>query len=297
MATFSLDFIYWMQETGNVVTETFFRFVSLFGEKYFLLSLLAAIYWAINKRLGEFLAVTLGLSLTLAHVFKGFTAVERPFEAVDGIENRALGTAEGSAFPSAHVQGAASVFTAVAAWVRRRAAFLLAAVLMLGMMLSRLYLGVSGAVDVVTGGVFGIVVLVVHGRLYRSMGDDALALRRYYSMLAFIFLLGLFIFEEHAFYRAFGLFVGILVAVSQERTQLGFTTDVPWRVKLMRVFVGLLLIFSLLFLLRFLFGLLGAAEGSWLENMLDFIRYLMVAYFGFFLYPGLFTIFENRREQ
>ncbi len=295
MKDFSVDLIIWLQETGGRFFELFWNAVSLLGEEYFYIIVLASIYWAFNKKMGEFLAVSLGIGLSLNNALKNLFMRPRPFEQGEPghgiIENRRPDTATGSAFPSGHTQGASTLFFSIAVFLNKWKWYVLAAVVTVLMMFSRLALGVHYVEDVVVGGLLGVGVAFGHAFVFAKYKDNDESLHRYYSILAIVFMPGIFYFqgvEAADFYKAYGLLIGIIIALAMEKKHINFRVDVPWTLKLLRIVVGLVVVAGTLVLLGLLFGLFGLEEESWFFNLLQFVRYGIVAYTGFFIFPGIF---------
>ncbi len=318
-----LEFIEWFQSIGNVVLDYFFVIVTQLGSEYFYIIVLGVIYWAIHKRFGEVLAVTLSLSLVLNNVIKAFVGAPRPFEVSTAIEQKPFASASGTAFPSGHTQGAASILFALALRFKRVKWFVLAAALTVLVGFSRLYLGVHFIEDVLAGGLLGMGVAFSHAFLFRVFSRRPQSLLSYYSTLALVFLPGLFLFgggifeQTRDFFISYGLMVGAMIAISQEKRHVDFSVDVPVKVKFKRVLLGFLVVFATMEVIGFLFSLFGAEDSlllylivndmdwypifnvkemTWIHNLLGFVRYFLVAYMGFFIYPGLFYIMESERN-
>lgn len=288
MQEFSFDLILWLQQSKGTVIELFFQFVSFLGEAYVYIAILGLVYWAYSKKMGEYLATTLGLSLTINNMIKGLTGIDRPYQSNPEIENLRPYTSSGSSFPSGHTQGISSFVSAIAFHLKRRGWWVLAAVLIILMMFSRMYLGVHYIQDVIVGGVLGILIAVVHGMLFNRYYENRILLRRYYMVLLVLFLPFIFILSNNNFFQGYGIMAGLITAASLEHAYVGFSLDRPFKVLVIRVVAGFALLGVTLLALKALFSLFGFSEGTWGYNMLDLIRYFLLAIVGFYLYPLAF---------
>lgn len=284
------DIIIWMQGFSNSFTDFFFNFISFFGEPEFYILLLGFIYWVINKKAGEFLGVTLGFSISLNNILKGIFNLDRPFITyADDIINMRGYSATGSAFPSGHVQGSTTVFYALAAYYKKRFLWIFASVMLVLMMVSRMFLGAHYLVDTVAGGVVGIVVATGAYRLYEKVHIDEQRLHKLYLIVLVALLPAVFLIDVNDFFRGYGIYAGIILAVMYEKKHVNFSYDISLAKKALRYVLGVASMMAVMILLGELFALLGFEDGSFGKNFLDLIRFFVIAFVGFGLYPKLYT--------
>lgn len=133
--------------------------LSFLGVEQFFLLLIPAIYWCWNTTLGIRVGVLLMISASLNTDFKILFHQPRPY----WYDPRVLGLAEETSFgiPSGHAQNAVVVWGAIAAWIKRPWAWVIAILLITLIGLSRLYLGVHFPSDVLAGWLFGAIILVI----------------------------------------------------------------------------------------------------------------------------------------
>lgn len=137
--------------------EPLMRWLTLLGDEEFYVVVFPLLYWCVHRRLGLHVGVALLTSAGLNAAAKLAVASPRPFffDADAGL------VAEDSlGIPSGHAQNAVAVWGLVAAELRRRWVWAVALVLIVGISLSRVYLGVHFLIDVVVGWALGALVLV-----------------------------------------------------------------------------------------------------------------------------------------
>lgn len=147
--------------TLTVVFEAF----TLAGYPLFYLALLPLAYWLWKPRESHQLVAFLILSALLNSFLKDFFDDPRPDPAfaLDGRVGGSYG------FPSGHAQLAVVTWGALAIFAGTRAAIVGAAVMIMGICLSRLYLGVHDIEDVVGGLVLGSLSLLLFARYRESL--------------------------------------------------------------------------------------------------------------------------------
>ena len=159
-----------LRDITNGVFDNFFISITWFGELIIPLSVMAIVYWGINKRIGQFMLFTFGLTL-FTNVFLKMTAcIKRPWildSSVKPIE-RVLPAADGYSFPSGHTAGATAVWGSIAYkwWNNKILRYsMIAIVLLVGF--SRNYVGVHTPQDVIVSIVAGIFIMLFTDKLLK----------------------------------------------------------------------------------------------------------------------------------
>jgi membrane-associated phospholipid phosphatase len=150
-----IPLIEWLQQAAWLAS--LMRAVSLLGEETFFLILVPLLYWCVDARLGVRVGLILLLSTSLNSALKLAGAMPRPY----WYSSRLAALASESTFglPSAHAQNAVAVWGALAAWSGRRWGWVIALLLAALIGVSRVYLGVHFASDVLAGWALGALVL------------------------------------------------------------------------------------------------------------------------------------------
>jgi membrane-associated phospholipid phosphatase len=268
-----------IQSLSCPALDIFFQAVTLFGEPLMLVLLVTGLYWAIDKRQGERLAFALAVSLPLCGLLKQLFRAPRPI-GEPGIRSLRTKTATGYSFPSGHTQSAATAFGSLADMQKNPILRWGCGALMLLVGLSRLYLGVHYPKDVLAGLALGLLCSFGAGALFSRVKERALL----YLVSAAALAPFLFYFGGHELTAAGGCLLGFGLAVLFEKYLVGFTTEVPVRIRLLRWLFGLALLGSLAALLK---ALLPAAP------LYVLLRYALLVFTGMGLYPWLFTAFER----
>ena len=135
---------------------------SLLGEPLFMVVLICVAYWLISKKLGERLAVVTFTSMIVNAGLKGFVGRARPYVAGDVSRVEMTGLVDTmelrpyESFPSGHSQINGGVSLGFATHYRRLWLWIVAPVITLCVMLSRIYLGVHYLSDTLCGGALGV---------------------------------------------------------------------------------------------------------------------------------------------
>ena len=286
---FDHEVMVWVQSLysslGSLADGLFTAFTFL-GEETFLLVMVFGIYWCFNKRLGEYLMLSLYASIGANGVLKDLVRRPRPFltpgfEDVRyvAIETPLVDTVhlkESFSFPSGHSQWSAAFFGGLSFWRRRWGTSVLCCMLVLAVMCSRLYLGVHFPTDVLMGAALGLGFAALSSWLFR----------RFYRYRLWMFvgavgitLLGLLNQPTPDTVKTIGVGVGALVGFAWEQ-RVTFEVEGTTGRRLLRLALGLALILLARAGLKVLFpaGLL-----------FDGLRYGIVGFLATGLWPWLFT--------
>lgn len=154
--SWGLQVIQALQQPPSLPLIYFFRAVTFLGEEPFYLLLLPLIYWCVDYRLGARLTIVFLLAVWLNVILKDLLAQPRPFDLLPEVK---LAEAEGYGLPSGHAQLGVVVWGLIA-WGRgQRATWWAAAVVVVLIGLSRVYLGVHFPTDVLGGWLVGGAIL------------------------------------------------------------------------------------------------------------------------------------------
>ena len=135
------------------------KLLSFFGSEPFFLLLLPLIYWNIDRSTGARLGILLISGVILNDLLKVACALPRPFWT-PGVRQMASEISFG--FPSGHAQSTAALWTFVALQTKRPRLWVpLAAIMLVLVALSRLYLGAHYPLDVGGGALIGYGLLAI----------------------------------------------------------------------------------------------------------------------------------------
>ena len=232
--------IVWVQGFRTPALDSFFEVLTFLGQQEFYLLVLPFIYWVINKSLGARLAFAFLPGAYLNNCLKDLFWTPRPKSppVVRLVEETTL------AFPSGHTQNSTVVFGFLAAHIRRWLAWVLSALLIIGVALSRVYLGVHYPQDLLGGFLFGVAYLLVFLWLEKPVSawfsDQSLTLRLGLVFLPPVLLLILHPTQDAT--AAMASLAGLGVAYVLEGEWLRFETGGLWWQRALRFVVGLVLV-------------------------------------------------------
>lgn len=205
-----MPIIEFLQSLRSPVLDIIFKSFTFLGNQEFYILLLPVIYWSWRKETMQKLAFLLLISFALNAFFKNAFALPRPPLAYH------LVSAEGYGLPSGHAQGAITLWGFVFLSSGKNWVKALTVVFIIGIALSRLYLGVHFPKDVIAGLLIGGVWLAIFYRWNENV------LRHWKipiwgSVLLFLSISVLYVYFTPTRFggtvggAAFGLFSGILI--------------------------------------------------------------------------------------
>ena len=149
----------WFQSQGDWLIGPM-NFLTITGGPLFFLFVLPIVYWSVNRRFGLRLALALMITLTLNSLLKTFFHAPRPYWYNSDV--RLLGGSEtGFGLASGHAQSSVVLWGMIAATVNRWWAWVVAAAIIVGVGLSRVYIGVHFTTDVLVGWLVGALTLAI----------------------------------------------------------------------------------------------------------------------------------------
>src|SRR5690554_5624105 len=150
-----LSILLFFQNISSPFLDNLAQFITMFGEETLFIVFIVLFLWCFSKKRGFVIFSTLFSALIGMSVLKAVIKYPRPFQVSPEIAAKRLATATGYSFPSGHSTGAASFYSALALSYKKKALSILAALMILLVGLSRLYLGVHWPLDVFGGWTLG----------------------------------------------------------------------------------------------------------------------------------------------
>ena len=295
---FENQLILWLQSLGQEGSFIYYfmQFFTLFGEEYILIAVIGLVYWGIDKKRGEQLALSvLAANLTFP-LIKNIVKRTRPFHSHPDILN--LKDVSGYSFPSGHSTGSASTFVGTA-WVMRDAKqkwlrkTLLACAIAIPLLvaLTRMYLGAHYFTDVICGLAIGTgMVFLVNWLL-------SIVPNKFYIMFGILIvgLAGFFYCTTNDFYTSYGIMTGLTAGFLFENKVVKFeNVKTWWRIGL-RLLGGGIIYVGLNALLK---AIVGAIYPTYkddfnFERFFRTIRYALIIFVALGVYPMVFKPAEK----
>ncbi|MCX7572044.1 phosphatase PAP2 family protein [Tumebacillus sp. DT12] len=274
-----MDLLLFIQSFANGFLDMMFIALSFIGDEEFYMAVVPLIFLGVHKQVGVRLGMVLAFSTFANEAMKWFFATPRPI-GVEGIRNLYVESAPGYSFPSGHSQGSATFWFYLATQVKRGWFTVCAAVLVLLIMLSRMYLGVHWPIDVLGGLVFGL--LAVSAFVWVDAWQKARGLPLWVMVAGAVLVpLGLLlVYQEPDGRKMVGFLIGFGVAYLIEKETVGMRLAKRWTRRILPVLVGV----GGVFLLRALLKSVLPEEAPF-----DMLRYVIIGFWGAWVAPWLFV--------
>jgi hypothetical protein len=271
----------WVLNFRHEALTPIFLALTFLGDPTFFLLVLPLGYWVGRREAFFRLTVLLVASAFLNSALKGYFEIPRPTTIPHLVEPG------GWSFPSGHAQIAAVMWAYLAWELRQRWFSIVAAMLIVGVSVSRVYLGVHRPVDIFVGATIGLVTVALV-RLWFEPGPSwwtSLAPAWRSAAVVIGTLVTIFVLPgglNRYTVLAGGLVVGFWVGAIYERRHIGYTCPTSPGKCLAVALVGL----AGAFVLRF--GLKAVLAPVALGVSGDLLRYLVIGAWISLLAPWLF---------
>ncbi len=266
-----LGVIITIQQVHGPVQDSIFRAITLLGEEQFYLLLLPLIVWCIDYSFGAVLAVFFLLSNALNVIIKDIIQEPRPYSVDPSIK---LVETTGYSLPSNHAQLSVTVWGAIAGKINQAWFWALAAVLVLLIGFSRVFLGVHFPTDVLAGWIIGGIVLALY-LAYHTVIEKWLAGLKLWWQLLLAAGIPLLLLVPDASLDAltnsgtlFGVGLGLIFTVRY----VSFSAGGTWWKRLLRFLLGMVVMLAIYIGLKAVFPPDGTAAGA----ACRFLRYALV---------------------
>jgi len=270
-----VQLILWLQRLSPALDWPF-RALTFLGEEEFFLILLPLLYWRLSRRTGARLTLLFLFSSYVNCWAKVLLSLPRPYQFDPRV--RQLFAVSGYGFPSGHTQGSVVIWGYLAAALRRKWLWILAALLMLLAPLSCLYLGLHFPIDLLGGYVIGAVLLLLFLWLAPKVEPWLAGLAWPWQLTPAIVipLALLFVFPtaDVAGVTSAALLMGIGAGYVVERRTSAFESGGPWQKQAPRFLLGVLVLLALRYSLK------AAFAGFQSVLVFQFIRYALMGLWG-----------------
>lgn len=257
---------------------------TLLGEEEFFMLMLPLLYWCSDRRTGARLGFIFLFSAWVNAVAKVIAGQPRPFEYDPRVLR--IFAATGGGLPSGHTQSAVVVWGYLAAQFRRRWLWIVAAVFMVFIPLSRLYLGVHFPTDLLGGYVLGATLLLLYlwqePRAEAWLARRGLAWQLGLALLVPALMAVVYPTVDESAVATMATLAGLGVGMTLERRWVGFEVAGSWSQRVLRFVLGAATIMALRFGLK---ALLPADPGP----LLRFVRYGAIGLFVSLAAPWAFV--------
>lgn len=288
----TIEVVEWIQSYQNGVFDAFFNFISFLGEEYVYIVVLSILYFAYDKKMGEFSGFTLFIAGALNSTLKGLFSAQRPFQKYpDRVTNLRPETSGGYSFPSGHTQMFSTFVFGLGFYKKHKRIIIGALILGILMGISRMYLGVHFLEDVLVSLILGIGTAYGLMVLFDTYKDNDKVLMKIYLITLVVFLPFVIALNYEDLFKTYGLMVGFTAGMHIEKTYINFQMDVSLGKKVLRVIGGLIIMITIMIGVDIVFESISL-EGSTFRNILDGVRYGLMTLVGLGIYPFAFKRFH-----
>jgi undecaprenyl-diphosphatase len=297
---FEVRLMEWIQQILGDKGAGIVSHFSALGEEYFLILLIAFLYWCYDKRIGEKVGSILVLGVIINPLIKNIFWRRRPYFDHKSIEcYRPLDTehdlfdisAQGLSFPSGHSTNAAAAFGSIAMIVRKKWATILCGIIILLIGFSRVAVGVHYPTDVIVGWISGFLCIWFIVFCRNKIPEEKTWIL--YLVIFLISCLGLLYCKTTDYFTCLGLVGGIYGAFEFEKRFVHFENTRNPLSCVLRIFFGVAIYLVLNTLLKLPFSAEFLDSGTLIAGIVRSLRYLIVSFITVGVYPYTFRIHKH----
>ena len=231
-----MEFINFLQSFSNPVLDSIFTFITRMGEETFFMLVFILFFWCIDKGFGYRLGFAFLSSGVLNTWIKEIFRLPRPFQEHPEIRSLRVETATGFSFPSGHTQSTATLWTSAAIRYKRAMITVAAAIFIVFVGTSRMYLGVHYPRDVVFGALLGIAWVFASNWLFDLIEGGKKALLLVFLIPAILLPI---VFQTADCAKAAGTVAGFVAGYLIESKYIKFETKSSMVKQIIKLVVGL----------------------------------------------------------
>jgi len=291
------EVLYWgihiieqIQSIRFPLLDVFFKVITMLGNEEFYLIFFPILFWSLDIKLGYKLGLIFLFSAYLNQNLKELFAQPRPVELKAGLNLIEEG---GYGLPSGHAQMAMVIWGGLTLIIKRSWFRLIAALLILLIGFSRIYLGVHFPTDVFAGWLLGTLTLAAILLLRRPISRIKLSPVPLVIGINLITAAVMVIQHNRVITSLIAAFWGFTLGLIWLRSICSFNpATATIRQNLLRLPLGLVLLFILYIVLKLIFP----GEASPFYSLFRFLRYGILGFWISFGAPFLFKALHLQEE-
>ncbi len=284
LLNWGIEVVLWFQQFSPAL-DLPFKALTFMGDEAFYLLLMPLVYWSIDRRTGAGLIILLLFSVYLNAAAKVIADQPRPFNYDPRV--KPLGHSGGGGLPSGHTQNAVVIWGYLAGRYHKAIGWLIAGFLVIGISLSRIYLGLHFPTDLFGGCLLGALILMLF--VWSAPGLEKWLIRKGFawqlSLSLALPILMIFLNPEGNRYvlAMIAAIMGVCLGFVLERRFVRFSANgLLWK-RVVRYLLGVSILFGLWAGLRIAFATTEPA------SLFRFIRYALMGLWGILGAPWLFV--------
>ncbi len=267
-----------LQQFSSPFMDTLVYLITNVGSELFYTLALPVLYWVWNKEKAYRVGVVFLSSEFLNRYLKVLFKVPRP-SATDSVRVIHPETGGGYAFPSSHAQGTTTFWGWLCMEVREKWLYVVSAVMIILVSLSRVYLNVHWPRDVIGGILIGILILIVWTLIFKYYKKDTLPVGLRISGAILIPLIA-YLLSPHETEMLAGLLIGVSLGHILDEIYLDWSTKATFTKNVFKVVTGVAGFFIFRYGLKAIFPDIG---------LFHVLRYAIVGLWVTYLGPWFFT--------
>lgn len=294
-----VNLIEWLQKTVGNLNGTFISALGFLGGEMGLLLVVLIVLFCWKKESGKRLALVIAAVNSWLPMIKAVVLRPRPYmehpDRVRGVadvgNNAPLDdvAAHGYSFPSMHSASVMALFVSLANEVKKKWMWIVSAVIIFLVGLSRSVTGMHYPTDVLAGWALGLICVGICTLLEKKVKNEWI---RHLILLASV-LPGVFYVRTDDYFTALGLMIGIIAAFHFEDKFVRFSDTRNIWAKILRVAGSLVIYFVLNKLLKMPFSEAFLTGGTLAAFLVRTARYAVIVFVMIGIYPMAFPLFEK----
>ena len=288
----------WLQNALGGSAAGVISFLSAFGEEIFMILVMGVLYWWYDKKAGKGVGLTILAAMVWNTQIKNVFIRRRPYMDHEGVKILRIVTpeadpmdiaAQGYSFPSGHSTNGAAAFAGLGVELKKKWMTALAVLLPLLIGFSRVFVGAHYPTDVLGGWALGLLAVLAVTLLRRKVKNDYVV----YGVVLLTALPGLFFCRSEDYFTAVGLMAGFAAGSLFEERKTRFENTRSVLFGVLRVLGGFAVYFGLNLVLKKLLSAVFPGAGETAQLYFRTLRYAVIAFIEFGVYPMLFRPFEG----